>query len=43
MYNRICKNLKRRYKTTEDLLNRIDKINKHFDKKCEIIDSYFKL
>ena len=43
MYNRICNNLKRHYKTIEDLLNRIDKINKHFDKKCEIIDSYFKL
>ena len=43
MYNRVCKNLKRYYKTTEDLLNRIDQINKHFNKECKIIDSYFKL
>ena len=43
MYNRICKNLKRYYKTTEDLLNRIDQIKKHFNNECKIIDSYFKL
>ena len=43
MYNRINKNLKRYYKTNQELINRIDQINKHFDKKCEIIDSYFKL
>ena len=43
MYNRICKNLKRHYKTTEDLLNRIDQINKHFNKECRIIDMMTRL
>ena len=43
MYYRINKNLKRYYKTNQELINRIDQINKYFNKKCEIIDSYFKL
>ena len=43
MYYRMNKNLKRYYKTDQELINRIDQINKCFNKKCEIIDSYFKL
>ena len=43
MYYRMNKNLKRYYKTNQELINRIDQINKHFNKECKVIDSYFKL
>lgn len=43
MYYKINNNLKQYYRSTQELINRIKDINKHFNAECEIIDCYFKL
>lgn len=43
MYYKVNKNLKKYYKSTQELIDRIGDINKHFNVDCDIIDDYFKL